>query len=95
MLQKILVTEPERLLPQLTVESQRVLAFIAAFLVPYLERERLRPGMTPERAAEYVSRMLLSFIGQQGRWDLGDRAQVARLVRSELLPGVLDVTSAT
>src|SRR6266480_5897970 len=32
-LQKILVTEPERLLPQLTVESQRVLAFIAAFLV--------------------------------------------------------------
>ena len=94
-LQKILVTEPERLLPQLTVESQRVLAFIAAFLVPYLEREQLRPGMTPERAAEYVSRMLLSFIGQQGRWDLGDRAQVARLVRSELLPGVLDVTSAT
>src|SRR5436190_3375993 len=85
-LQKILVTEPERLLPQLTVESQRVLAFIAAFLVPYLEREQLRPGMTPERAAEYVSRMLLSFIGQQGRWDLGDRAQVARLVRSELLP---------
>ena len=89
-LQKILVTEPERLLPQLTVESQRVLAFIAAFLVPYLEREQLRPGMTPERAAEYVSRMLLSFIGQEGRWDLTDRDQVARLVRTELLAGVLD-----
>src|SRR5437763_3894503 len=42
-LQKILVTEPERLLPQLTVESERVLVFIRRFLLPYLEREELRP----------------------------------------------------
>src|SRR3954471_22190466 len=89
-LQKILVTEPERLLPQLTVESERVLAFIAAFLVPYLEREDLRPGVTVEWAANYVARMLLSFIGQQGAWDLTDREQVARLVRTELLAGVCD-----
>ena len=87
-LQKVLQTEPERLLPRLTVEADRVLPFIAAFLVPYLEREQLREGMTPERAADYVARMLLSFIGQQGTWDLTDRDQVARLVRSELLAGV-------
>src|SRR3954471_20217374 len=42
-LQKVLQTEPERLLPRLTVEAERVVAFIAAFLVPYLEREDLRP----------------------------------------------------
>ena len=88
-LQKVLQTEPERLLPQLTVESERILVFIRRFLVPYLEREDLRPGVEPEAAADYVARMLLSFIGNQGRWDLTDQAQVAQLVRTELLAGVL------
>ena len=88
-LQKVLQTEPERLLPQLTVESDRILVFIRRFLVPYLEREELRPGVEPEEAADYVARMLLSFIGNQGRWDLADPAQVATLVRTELLAGVL------
>src|SRR5207245_10461438 len=36
-LQKILQTEPERLLPQLTVQSERILVFIRGFLLPYLE----------------------------------------------------------
>src|SRR2546423_3927216 len=88
-LQKVLQTEPERLLPQLTVESERILVFIRGFLVPYLEREQLAPGVDPEQAADYVARMLLSFIGNQGRWDLTDPAQVRRLVRTELLAGVL------
>ena len=88
-LQKVLQTEPERLLPQLTVESERTLVFIRRFLVPYLEREDLRPGVEPEEAADYVARMLFSFIGNQGRWDLTDPAQVSQLVRTELLAGVL------
>jgi len=88
-LQKVLQTEPERLLPQLTVESERILVFIRRFLVPYLEREELRDGVEPEDAADYVARMLLSFIGNQGRWDLTDSDQVAELVRTELLAGVL------
>ena len=89
-LQKILETEPERLLPQLTVQSERILVFIRGFLVPYLERERLRPGVDPAEAADYVSRMLLSFTASPGRWDLTDRAQVAELVRTELVAGILE-----
>ena len=89
-LQKILQTEPERLLPQLTVQSERILVFIRGFLLPYLERERLRPGVDPVEAAEYVSRMLLSFTASPGRWDLTDRAQVAELVRTELVAGILE-----
>jgi AcrR family transcriptional regulator len=85
-LQKVLQTEPERLLPQLTVESERTLTFVRRFLLPYLEREELR--VSPDEAADYVARMLMSFIANQGRWDLTDRAQVARLVRTELLAGV-------
>jgi AcrR family transcriptional regulator len=89
-LQKMLQTEPERLLPQLTVESERILVFIRGFLVPYLEREQLAPGVDAAQAADYVARMLFSFIGNQGRWDLTDPTQVSRLVRTELLAGVLD-----
>jgi AcrR family transcriptional regulator len=89
-LQKVLETEPERLLPTLTTASDRIRGSIADFLVPYLERERLRPGVTPAAAADFLSRMLLSFIGAQGRWDLTDRAQVRALVRGELLAGVLE-----
>jgi AcrR family transcriptional regulator len=94
-LQKMLQTEPERLLPQLTVESERVLMFIRGFLVPYLEREQLAAGIDAEQAADYVARMLYSFTANQGRWDLTDPAQVSRLVRTELLAGVLNDSQAS
>lgn len=92
-LQKVLVTEPERFLPLLTVEQHRVVRFITAFLLPYLEREqeehRLRAGVDLEAAADYVARMVLSLIGSPGRWDLDDPDEVRRLVREELLGGIL------
>ena len=47
-------------------------------------------GCTAEEAADYLDRMVLSFIANQGRWDLTDPAQVATLVRTELLAGVVD-----
>ncbi len=89
-LQHVLATEPQRLLPQLSVSSDRVLPLIAAFLVPYLERERLRTGVSVTEAADYLARMVLSFIGSSGSWDLTDPGEVGRLVRTEFLAGVLD-----
>jgi AcrR family transcriptional regulator len=92
-LQTILVTEPERLLPLMTTEQERPLRFITGYLLPYLEREqregRLVPGLDLDAAADYVARMVLSLIGSSGRWDLDDPAQVRVVVREELLPGVL------
>jgi AcrR family transcriptional regulator len=88
-LQKILQTEPERLLPTLTVESWRLRMFIVDFLLPNIPSQGLRPGMTRERAADYVARMLLSFTSAPGRWDLTDPGQVRELVQTELLAGVL------
>lgn len=92
-LQKVLETEPERLLPLITVEQDRVLRFVTAFLLPYLEREqqagRIRDDVDLEAAAAYVGRMVLSLIGSPGRWDMEDPAQVRELVRDELLGGVL------
>jgi len=92
-LRKVLETEPERFLPLITVEQHRVLDFISAFLLPYLEREeragRVRPGVDLEAAAQYVARLVLSLIGSPGRWDMDDREQVRVLVREELLGGIL------
>ena len=92
-LRKVLETEPERLLPLITVEQHRVLDFITAFLLPYLEREqrsgRVRPGIDLEAATEYVARLVLSLIGSPGRWDMDDPEQVHVLVREELLGGIL------
>lgn len=91
-LQKILVTEPERLLPLLTTEQERPLVFITGYLLPFLEREeragRLRPGLDQARAADFVARMLLSLIGSDSA-DLDDPVARRRLVREQLLVGVL------
>ena len=94
-LQKLLATEPDRLVPNLTVEANRLLPPIAAFLEPHLRRLRLRPGVEVAGAAEYVARMVLSHVGAPGRWDLTDRREVAELVRRELLAGIVDDGTAT
>lgn len=92
-LQRVLQTEPELLLPTLTVEATGTQALIAAFLIPYLERHPLAPGVDVVEAADFLARMVLSFISSPGRWDLDDPAQVARLVRAELLGGIVPPSS--
>jgi AcrR family transcriptional regulator len=84
-LQKILVTEPDRLLPQLTLEGTRLKQFVSAFLLGSIEPAQLKPGITPGDAADYVARMLLSYINGPGRWDLTDRIQVRQLVEAEII----------
>ena len=88
-LQKILETEPERLLPLLTTESGRLIAVVRQFLVLAMQRTQLRPGVDAAAAADYLARMVLSHIGGQGRWDLTDRAAVRELVRTQLLAGIV------
>ena len=69
-------------------DAHRV-AVLRAYLEPLLEAERLRPDVTAEEAADWLARMILSFIVGQGSWDLGDRASVHRLVNEQLLAGIL------
>jgi AcrR family transcriptional regulator len=88
-LQRVMQTEPGKLLPALTVESIRIRQGIAAFLVPYLAQRGVAPGVDLDEAADFLARMVLSYMSAPGRWDLDDPAQVARLVESELLAGVV------
>jgi AcrR family transcriptional regulator len=91
-LQKVLETEPERLMPLITVEQHRVIEYIAAYFLPLLVRDQerglVRPGVDLPRAAEYVARMALSLISSPGRHDLDDPAAVRRVVHGELLAGL-------
>ena len=88
-LQRVMQTEPEKLLPALTVESNRIRRGIAEFLVPYLEQRGMAEGADLKEAADFLARMVLSYMASPGRWDLDDPGQVAQLVRSELLAGVV------
>ena len=91
-LQKILVTEPERLLPLLTTEQHRPLD-VHHRLPPAVPRAGGARGSAPARAdqaraADFVARMLLSLIGSDGE-ELDDPVARRRLVREQLLVGVL------
>lgn len=88
-LQKVLETEPERLLPQLSQSAPMVQAVVRGYFVERLAGERLREGVDVEAAADWLSRMGLSFILAEGRWDLTDPDDVRRLVREELLVAIL------
>jgi len=88
-LQKVLETEPERLLPQLTQSAPQVQAVLRGYLAERLEHEDLVDGIEADEAADWLARMGLSFILAEGRWNLADPADVRRLVRGELLVAVL------
>jgi AcrR family transcriptional regulator len=92
-LQKVLDTEPELLLPQLTIENTRLLAFIRAFLSGWVARAPLRAGITPDEATDLLSRLILSYIGAPGGWDLTDPAAVRRLVAVEMIATVCEPSS--
>lgn len=92
-LQLLLQTEPEVLLPKLTTEAERVVGMVAGFLLPYVARQRVAPGVDVHEAADYLARMTLSFIAAPGSWDLTDPDQVADLVRFELLAGLVGPTA--
>jgi AcrR family transcriptional regulator len=92
-LQKVLETEPDRLMPLITVEQHHVISYIAEYFLPLLERDRdaglLVEGVQLASCAEYIARMALSLIASPGRHDLEDPDEVRRLVRRELLGGLL------
>lgn len=92
-LQSVLATEPDRLLPYMTVEQGRILDAVIAYLRPLLAAEaaagRVRPGVDIDAAAAYVAGMGLSVMATPGRVDLTDPTAVRELVRHELLAGIM------
>ncbi len=87
-LQIVLREQPELLEPTLVRASQPTLRLIADFLTPYLEAHGVLDEATRAAHADYLARMVLSYISAPGRFDLTDPDQVRELVRCELLAGL-------
>ncbi len=89
-LQRALEAEAGRIVPELAEIMPVVVELLAVELASRLRTERLRPGVEVDEAADLLARLALSFIGTPGGWDMDDAAAVRRLVRGQLLAGVVE-----
>jgi hypothetical protein len=89
LLQRLLTSEPDQLLPTLFESETLVQGVVREYLATLLVGETLQPGVDVSDAADYLGRMLVMHIGSRGRWNLADEAQVRRLVRTQFLAGVV------
>lgn len=87
--QKVLETEPERLLPHLSTSFPLITQALRTYLTPLLEQEDLLDGVDVDEAVDYLARIALTFIRGPGRWNLDDPDEVRLLVRGFLLAGIL------
>lgn len=87
-LQKVLQTEPERLLPVLLTERSWLLGLIAGLLRPAVDAADLRDELTADEAAAHLARMVVSLVEAPAHWDLADDGDVRRVVREHLVPSV-------
>ena len=89
-LQRSLRDEADRIVPELASVVPVVLDALRAELAARLAGERLRPGVEVDEAADLVARLTLSLISSPGGWDMDNPGAVRRLVRGQLLAGVVD-----
>jgi AcrR family transcriptional regulator len=92
-LQRLLVDEADAIVPSLSTVQPlvggRLAVHVAAVLEAAAAADALAPGVDPEAAGEHVARLVLSYVGSPGRWDLTDPVEAGRLVRSQILAGLL------
>jgi AcrR family transcriptional regulator len=93
LLQRLLRLEPEALLPEIESATDAVAGIVVLLIADELRAGildgRVRPDLDVTEAADHLARLFLSHLGSAGQWDLADRAEVDRLVRTQFLAGVL------
>lgn len=89
LLQRVLDVEPELVAGELARSDRHWAGDIARFLEPHVSAADLEPGVDVGEASLYLAFLVLSFIENAGSWDLDDRDEAARLVRGQLLPGIV------
>lgn len=87
-LQRLLQDEADALLPSLATVQPLVHRALADHLGVVLAEVPLRPGVPLAEVADHGARMVLSYVGTEGSWDLTDADAVAEVVRDFILPGV-------
>lgn len=87
--QHVLATERERIVVRLADLAPLSLGVVRGYLAGHLADERLADGVEVDEAADYLARMVLSFLTSPGSWDLDDPTETADLVDTVFLAGVL------
>ena len=75
--------------PSETIVHQVIRDYLAELLEVEAAAGRLRPGVDVREASDYLTRMILSYMGSPAGWDLTDRQQTRHLVRTEFLGGIV------
>lgn len=88
-LQRLLEEEAEAIVPSLATVQPLVHDGLTAHLRQLFGDARLAGGVEPDAAADHCARMVLSYVGADGSWDLDDPAAVDEVVRTRILAGVL------
>lgn len=92
-LQRLLLDEADAIVPSLATVQPLVGARMVAHLRTVLDGARaagqVHADVDVAAAAEHVGRMLLSYVGSPGRWELDDAEESATLVRTLVLPGLV------
>ena len=88
-LQRALASESDQIVPPIAAVVPTIVELLRAELAERLEHEPVRAGVVRSEAADLLARLTLSYIGTPGSWDLDDPEDVRRLVRGQLLAGVI------
>jgi AcrR family transcriptional regulator len=89
LLQRVLDVEPDLVVSELVRSDREVHGDVARFLADAMAGADVEPGVDVAEASGYLAHLVLSFIGNAGSWDLTDRAETTRLVRTQFLPGIV------
>jgi AcrR family transcriptional regulator len=89
LLQRLLEDEADQLVPRLVTVMPIVQAVLREQLITRLAEESLQKGVDRGEAADFLARMMISYFGTPGTWQLDDPVQIDKLVRTQLLAGIL------
>ncbi len=92
-LQRLLVEEADAIVPSLATVQPLVATGLARHLTTALgeaaARGEIRSDVDVAMAGDHAARLVLSYVGSPGRWDLIDPGEARRLVQDRVLAGVV------
>ncbi len=81
--------------PTESIVHQVIRDYFAELLEEEAAADRVRVGVDISEASDYLTRLILSYMGSPAGWDLADEAQTRRLVRTQFLGGIARSVAST
>lgn len=88
-LQRLLEDEAEAIVPSLATVHSKIQDSLVRLLRSEFEHAGLAAGTDLDLAADHSARMVLSYVGATGSWDLDDPMALTAVVRTRILAGLV------